>query len=115
MKRKLWGFIKPLDLISYAGVLPGAAVMGVIIAARLTGSMQGLEWSAFDRMLRSRPPEPMDERVVVVGITERDISRLGTYPIPDRTLAELLTTLQSYQPTAIGVDLFRDLAVPSGD
>ncbi|WP_199307562.1 CHASE2 domain-containing protein [Leptolyngbya sp. FACHB-8] len=107
--------MQQIDFTAYSGVLPGLMVMGVVVAARLTGSMQGLEWSAFDRMLRSRPLEPMDERVVIVGITESDIGRLGTYPIPDRTLAQLLTTLQGYQPTAIGVDLFRDLAVPPGD
>lgn len=115
MKINLWASIKSLNFIADAGVSPGVIVIGVVIAARLTGSMQGLEWAAFDRMLRSRPPEPMDERVVVLGITEPDISRLGTYPIPDRTLAELLNTLQQYQPQAIGVDLFRDLAVPPGD
>jgi CHASE2 domain-containing sensor protein/two-component sensor histidine kinase len=74
----------------------------------MTGSLQALEWMAFDRLLQLRPVESVDDRIVIVGINEGDIKQVGKYPIPDRDLAKLLQTLQSYQPRAIGLDLFRD-------
>jgi CHASE2 domain-containing sensor protein/two-component sensor histidine kinase len=84
-------------------------VVGCVVIARMTGSLQVLEWMAFDQVLRSRPVESADAQVVIVGIDENDIKTVGKYPIPDPTLAKLLQTLQSYQPRAIGLDIFRDL------
>ena len=89
-------------------------MIGLVVVARLTGSLQGLEWAALDSGLRLRPPEAMDDRIVIVGITEADIQRIGAYPIPDRNLAELLETVQRYRPRAIGLDIVRDLPVEPG-
>jgi CHASE2 domain-containing sensor protein/two-component sensor histidine kinase len=57
----------------------------------------------------------MDERIVIVSITEEDIQRARTYPIPDREIADLLKRLQAYQPTAIGLDIVRDIPVEPGN
>jgi CHASE2 domain-containing sensor protein len=56
----------------------------------------------------------MDERIAIVGITEEDIQRAKTYPIPDREIADLLKRLQDYQPIAIGLDIVRDILVEPG-
>jgi CHASE2 domain-containing sensor protein/two-component sensor histidine kinase len=97
-----------------SGALPGFAVVGCVVMARMMGSLQVLEWMAFDQVLRSRPVESADAQIVIVGIDENDIKTVGKYPIPDQTLAKLLQTLQSYQPRAIGLDIFRDLTQGSG-
>jgi len=89
-------------------------VIALVILARLTGILQQAEWFALDYLLRSRPPEPIDERILIVGIDEEDIRQLKTYPIPDRNLADLIERLQLHQPTVIGLDIFRDLAVEPG-
>jgi CHASE2 domain-containing sensor protein len=94
--------------------LPGMAVVGLMIMARLTGSLQFLEWISLDLFLGSRPAESPDDRVVIVGIDEADIQRIGTHPIPDQEIARLLETLETYQPTVIGLDMFRDLPVEPG-
>jgi CHASE2 domain-containing sensor protein/two-component sensor histidine kinase len=96
------------------GSLPGLIVIVGTIIARFTGALQFLELVAFDRFLWLRPAEPMDERIVIVGITEEDIQRAKTYPIPDRDIADLLKRLQTYQPTAIGLDIVRDIPVEPG-
>ena len=88
-------------------------IVGVIIA-RLTGSLQFLELVTLDKFLRLRPPEPREERIVIVGITEADIQRTRTYPIPDRDLANLLKRLQTYRPAVIGLDIVRDVPVEPG-
>jgi CHASE2 domain-containing sensor protein len=96
-----------------AGALPGIMVITLVVIARLTGSLQFLEWIAFDRFLRWRPVEPIDQQVVIVGINEADIRRVG-YPIADRDIANLLNKLQTYQPVVIGLDIFKDLPIQPG-
>ncbi|MEG4455493.1 CHASE2 domain-containing protein [Microcoleus sp. N9_A1] len=99
----------------WRGSLPGLMVIVAVMVARLTGALQFWELVTFDRFLRLRPPEPMDDRIVIVGITEEDIQRARTYPIPDREIADLLKRLQAYQPIAIGLDIVRDIPVEPGN
>ncbi|PSB25633.1 CHASE2 domain-containing protein [Stenomitos frigidus] len=105
----LWKQIEQHATVWRIGLLPGLVVIGLVAIARMTGSLQLLELATFDNFLRSRPLEPPDERVVIVGINEEDIRLVGKYPIPDHELAVLLRNLQRYQPAVIGLDLFRDL------
>lgn len=114
MQRGITSRIKQEIAIWRVGTLPGIAVIGLVIIARLTGLLQSWEWSALDDFLRLRPSEPVDERIVIVGINEADIRSIGAYPIPDREIAALIRTLQRYQPSVIGLDLMRDLPVEPG-
>lgn len=97
------------------GVLPGIVAIGVVMVARLSGTIQFLEWTNLDTLLRLRPPEAIDERILIIGINEKDIRQVGTYPIPDGEIAEVLRKLQSYQPSVIGIDIYRDLPVSPGN
>lgn len=94
--------------------LPGIAVLALVIFLRLNGSLQFIEWVTLDSFLRLRPSEPIDERVVIVGINEEDIGRIRNYPIPDHEIAKLLRTLQKYKPRVIGLDIVRDIPVEPG-
>ena len=114
MWRNHWRTIKKVISPQFKGAMPGAALLGVVILTRLLGGLQSWEWAALDIALRLRPAEPTDERITIIGINEKDIARIGTYPIPDRTLAQLIATLQTYQPRAIGLDIVRDLPVEPG-
>ena len=115
MKRDRWQAVKAGVTTWGRGALPGVMVIVAVMIARLTGVLQFLELVTFDRFLRLRPPEPMDERIVIVSITEGDIQRARTYPIPDREIADLLKRLQAYQPTVIGLDIVRDIPVEPGN
>ncbi|MEG4860662.1 CHASE2 domain-containing protein [Microcoleus sp. K1-B1] len=115
MKRDQWQAVKAGVTTWGRGALPGLMVIVAVMMARLSGALQFWELVAFDRFLRLRPPEPMDERIVIVGITEEDIQRARTYPIPDRDIADLLKRLQAYQPIAIGLDIVRDIPVEPGN
>lgn len=114
MLSSIWSFLRKEFTIWSVGTLPGIAAIGLVILVRLTGSLQLIEWVTLDSFLCLRPDEPIDERVVIVGIDEEDIRRVGTYPIPDREIALLLRTLQKYQPRAIGLDIVRDIPVEPG-
>jgi CHASE2 domain-containing sensor protein len=109
-----WGKIKAKIANWHTETLPGIVAIGLIILIRISGSLQYLEWQALDNFLRLRPEEPIDERIVIVGINEADIRSVGNYPIPDKDLAELLIKLQTYKPRVIGLDIIRDLPVSPG-
>jgi CHASE2 domain-containing sensor protein/two-component sensor histidine kinase len=81
---------------------------------RIAGGMQSWEWMLFDTMLRLRPVEKPDERIVIVGIDEEDIKWVGQYPVPDEKIAKLLTKLETYQPLVIGLDMFKNVPVEPG-
>jgi CHASE2 domain-containing sensor protein/two-component sensor histidine kinase len=102
--------LKPIIL----GTLPGLAVIAGLLILRGLGAMQSLELMAFDQLMRLRPQESIDSRVVIIGITESDLQQLGSYPVSDRILAQTIQSIAKLQPAAIGVDIFRDFAVPPG-
>ncbi len=114
MLRGITQRIKEEIAIWRVGALPGMVVLGLVISARLTGLLQSLEWSALDSFLRLRSEEPVDERIVIIGINEADIQSVGAYPIPDQEIATLIKTLQRHQPKVIGLDLVRNLPVEPG-
>jgi CHASE2 domain-containing sensor protein len=89
--------------------LPGIFITGLVIVARLSGSLQLLEWIALDSLLRLRPVESKDERVVMIAITEQDLQEIGNYPIPDRDLVHLIQRLQRHKPAAIALNILREL------
>ena len=89
-------------------------VAGIAIALRLSGSLQHWEWAALDQFFRWRPLEPMDERIIIVGINEADLKQANQWPIPDATLAKLIEKIKAQKPNAIGLDLYRDLPVNPG-
>ena len=93
-------------------IIATLVAFSLLLGVRQLGWLQPLELAAFDLMVRVRPDEGPDPRLLVVGITEQDIRTLKEYPVSDQVLAQLIGKLQQYQPRAIGVDLARD--VPKG-
>ena len=94
--------------------LAGLMVAG-LLGLRQLGWLQPLELAAFDRMVQHSPNPGPDPRLVVVGITEADIQAQKRFPVSDRTVAQLLKLVKSYQPKAIGLDLLRDLPQEPGN
>ncbi|MDZ8066669.1 MAG: CHASE2 domain-containing protein [Nostoc sp. DedQUE08] len=114
MKRRIRNRIwKEFRLWSLA-IRPGIVVLLLVMLIRITGGIQSWEWMLLDTMLRLRPIENPDERVVIVGIDEKDIEWVKQYPIPDQKIAELLTKLETYKPLAIGLDIFKNVPVEPG-
>ena len=106
VQRNLWNSLKE-TVSHWRWALPGMVVIGLVIAARLTGSLQGLELLTLDAFLRLCPEEPKDDRIVLVGIDEADMQKTG-YPIRERELIDLLHTLQAYRPAVIGLHLLQN-------
>ncbi|MBD2438328.1 CHASE2 domain-containing protein [Nostoc sp. FACHB-110] len=91
------------------------AVIAVIFGLRFFGAFQGVEFLAFDQMMRSRPDEGIDPRLLIVTIDDADLlaqrrngEKLKGTSLSDKSLNTLLTKLVQYQPRAIGLDIYRD-------
>lgn len=112
LHRKL--FILQTKVLRSQVLIFGTFVTGLVVAAETLGLLQASELRAFDFMGRVMGAPEADPRLLVVAVTEADIKALGTWPMADATLARVLGTLQSQEPAAIGLDLYRDIAYPPG-
>lgn len=95
-------------------IITGSGVAGCIIFLRYLGLLQSIELAALDQLFRSRPPEAVDEQILIVTIDEADIREVKQLPIPDRVIAQLLQKLNAAKPRAIGLHLVRDLPIEPG-
>ncbi len=102
----------------FSSMIMTALVCGV----RFLGLLQSAEFQAFDQMMRSRPDEGPDSRLVVITIDDADLAFqrqngevLKGTSLSDKSLNALLTKLQQYQPQSIGLDIYRDFPAESSD
>ena len=97
----------------YSAVITIAIAL-IIITIRQTGGLQILELWAYDRFVRLNSHNRQNKRLLLVEITDRDIKNQDRWPLSDATLAQLIDKLQQHEPTAIGLDIYRDIAYPPG-
>lgn len=99
--------------ILLASVLITASVLGI----RHQGILQTWELQAFDTIMRQRPSEKLDSRILIVEVTNNDLQlpeqQQKTSSLSDTALNKLLEKLVKLQPRTIGLDIYRDFAVKS--
>ncbi|MEO1400269.1 MAG: CHASE2 domain-containing protein [Cyanobacteria bacterium J06635_1] len=95
-------------------LITGCIAFGGVLSLRLLGTFQLLELRGFDWMLRLRPTEATDERILIIGITESDLNWLGASVLTDQVMADLITQLKGHNPRIIGLDFYRNLPIEPG-
>ena len=95
------------------GLLAIATAAVSVMGARSLGLLQIWELQAFDQLMRLRPAESSDSRLLVVEATERDINKYG-FPLPDATIAKAVGKLAQYGAQTIALDIFRDRPLQPG-
>ena len=99
----------------WRGVLRTALLVALLVGlVTALGGLAALERGLLDRWMRWRPLERLDERVVIVEVTEGDLRRIGELPLSDQLLAQGLERLIQGQPRVIGLDLYRDMPQEPG-
>ncbi|MBD2463184.1 TIR domain-containing protein [Oscillatoria sp. FACHB-1407] len=89
----------------------------LLIMMRSLGVLQSWELQAFDHLVKLRPNEPPDSRILIVEVTEDDIinrvqrREKGMGTLSDEGLTRLLEKLEQYEPRVIGLDFYRDFTV----
>ncbi len=90
-------------------------IITILIALiRQGGALQFWELKFYDQMMRSRPLEKQDHRLLLVTITEAEIKTFRNETVPDQILTQFLQKIAQYQPRTIGLNLYRDLPVEPG-
>ena len=98
-----------------ATMLIAALAAGLVLALRAAGALEGLELAAYDALIRLRADRgAKDPQILLVAVGERDIQKLGRWPISDAVLAQVVERLDRAGARAIGLDMYRDIAVPPG-
>lgn len=93
---------KWLQITFFTSVGVTAFIWGI----REPGWLQPWELRVYDQMLRSRPIQAPDRRILLVKITEEDLKR-EKWTLSDRTINQLLKKIESYQPRIVGLYLFQ--------
>jgi diguanylate cyclase (GGDEF)-like protein len=89
-------------------------VTTIVLGVRRLSGLQTLELVAYDWLVNLQSKKVIDPRLLVVEITDKDIEQQNSWPITDKTIAQLLKNLQQHQPKVIGFDLYREVAYPPG-
>ena len=89
------------------------AYLGLIAS----GLSRGAEYYLYDRYLQLCPRKSSspDEKIIVVGLTEEDIVKIGGFPVNDRLLGDLLLKIRKQNPRVIGLDLHRNAKTGNSD
>ncbi|MEM9121311.1 MAG: CHASE2 domain-containing protein [Cyanobacteria bacterium P01_F01_bin.56] len=95
-------------------VITSLLVTGGVIGMRYLGLIEAAELAAYDRLLQQQPAADVDDRLLVVGVTENDLQALQEWPLSDRTIAQALEQLTQHQPQVIALDIFRDFPYEPG-
>jgi len=91
----------------------GAVTFLSVFFLRDAGYLEYIELSTYDLLIQNKHVEPIDDRIVVIGETEKDIHRFG-HPLSDGILAQLIEKLTAAGAWSIGIDKYRDIPVPPG-
>jgi len=90
-------------------------VITALLLARGTGGLQFLDMATWDLFIsfKSGSAVPSD-RLSLVAVTEDDIAALGSWPLSDETLNRALGIIDAQGARVIGLDMYRDTAIPPG-
>ncbi|MEL7359313.1 MAG: CHASE2 domain-containing protein [Cyanobacteria bacterium J06560_6] len=103
----------------WKALLVSAIAATGVVGLRSVGLLEAWELQAFDQLMRSRLAERPDNRLLLITITEEDVQmqpqyERGAASLSDNALNQLLTKLETAEPRAIGLDIYRDLPVQRG-
>jgi CHASE2 domain-containing sensor protein len=104
------------SITHWTAILASLAIACLVIGVRSLGLLEAWEMGAFDHLLRQRPKEPPDKRLLLLTITEEDVQsqplkERGAASLSDRSLAQVVSKLEQSGAQAIGLDIYREIPV----
>ncbi|OQW93209.1 MAG: hypothetical protein BWK79_12360 [Beggiatoa sp. IS2] len=97
----------------FVALLIGHIVFAGILGLRNFGFLEKLELSTYDLLLWTQAiSKPIDSKITLVLANDEDQRQWG-WPLKDDYLSELFEIILAHQPSSIGLDIYRDLPVPS--
>jgi adenylate cyclase len=90
-------------LILLCGLLPTLVV--AVLSLYRPSSFLGLEYSVYDRLVRSLPGRPHSERVVIIDVDERSLSSVGQWPWRRDVIGKLVARLREWGAAVVALDI----------
>ncbi|MBE9116196.1 CHASE2 domain-containing protein [Lusitaniella coriacea LEGE 07157] len=87
-------------------------IAGSIVGLRSLGLLEPIELKAFDRLMRLRPDEGPDPRLLLITVTGTDVQaqpaqERKSSSLSNNALEQLLDQLDQYEPRVVGLDIYR--------
>ncbi|HSM82163.1 MAG TPA: EAL domain-containing protein [Nodosilinea sp.] len=100
-------FSKPINFGSRAVVVSGLLALTVVSVGKRLQMFETLEMSSFDLLTRLQTQQAPDPRLLIIEVTEADLEAYG-WPLSDQVIADIIATVQRYNPAVVGLDLYRN-------
>jgi CHASE2 domain-containing sensor protein len=103
----------PFHTVAWVSVMTAVLCIGI----RQVGVFEPIDLWAFDQLMRLRPEEEPDRRLLVIEITAADLqyqrqkNMEGKWSLGDAALQKLLAKLKFFQTSVVGIDIYRDFRV----
>jgi len=94
----------------FAKIFIPAVLLAVFGAVQYFGLQPGLDKFIHDNLLVTA--RPASDNIIIVGIDERSINEIGTWPWPRYFVAEAVLQLTEFGAAAIGVNVLYDTVTP---
>jgi hypothetical protein len=93
-----------------AVLLTSLTMLGMLMGIRQMGWLQAWELQAYDHLMRIRPSEKPDPRLLIIENTAADLEAQPEKTqgsLSNRTFSQLMEKLAPYKPAVVGVDVNR--------
>jgi len=97
--------------VAIATLLTSAFVLGL----RQSGAFMPAELAMWDRLVNGEEDKGPDPRLLIVGVSEEDLTVPGSFTPSDAEMAKAIDNLQAHQPARIGIDFLRSQAEGEGN
>ncbi len=99
------GSARELIRFGWQSALIAVAACGLVFAASNATSFKDLNSWTYDFTVLAGGDTSVSKDVVLVDVDEESFARIGKYPIPRSTFAELVTKIGQQQPKIVGMDI----------
>ena len=93
----------PGRLVVLAGLVPTLIV--ALLSVTRPAPLRGLEYSAYDTVLRAAGARDPDERIVIVDIDDRSLTAIGQWPWRRDVLGQLIDRLRDLGASIVALDI----------
>ena len=94
---------RPRRLILLCGLLSTLVIAEVALFR--PSFVAGLEYGAYDILVRAAPTRPPDSRIVIVDVDERSLSAIGQWPWPRDVIGKLVARMRDLGASTIALDI----------
>jgi diguanylate cyclase (GGDEF)-like protein len=98
---------KPINFGSRAVLISGLLALTFVSGGKRLQLFETLEMSSFDLLTRMQTQPSLDQRLLMVEITEADLEVYG-WPLTDQVVADIIAEIQRHDPAVVGLDLYRN-------